>query len=73
MGVLTVFPTCVGMNRSMPIQVYCHHCVPHMRGDEPTYYAKFEMRGRVPHMRGDEPLAVGECLVADGCSPHAWG
>ena len=32
---MSVFPTCVGMNRTM-IDDYRHYlCVPHMRGDEP--------------------------------------
>ena len=34
---VTVFPTCVGMNRRLPRSSTVTAGVPHMRGDEPYY------------------------------------
>ena len=52
----TVFPTCVGMNRSLIQTLFRCFGVPHMRGDEPIALDRLgNVEACVPHMRGDEP------------------
>ena len=47
-------------------------CVPHTRGDEPSFNVYFDGVDRVPHTRGDEP-GRGSCLtMISECSPHTW-
>ena len=68
-----MFPTHVGMNRSLTNALPGLGHVPHTRGDEPVEVIMTQHYQHVPHTRGDEPVKDGIFFNIQKCSPHTWG
>ena len=71
---LTVFPTCVGVNRELSLEGNHELRIPHVRGGEPCSGAGAgRHRQRILHVRGGEPFSSRRALSQTGVFPTCVG